>query len=112
MFHVHFSRDWCVCLLTILAFQIGTLGLLTGIVVVSPRLQNPKWRNLRVFAFVGTGLSAFAPIIHAATIFPYDQLDKQAGLRYYYLEGISILTGVVFYVVSSSTTSSTLGGCY
>ncbi|OPB45348.1 mPR-like GPCR protein [Trichoderma guizhouense] len=78
--------------------MIGTLGLLTGIVVVSPRLQSPKWRNLRVFAFVGTGLSAFAPIIHAATIFPYDQLDKQAGLRYYYLEGISILTGVVFYV--------------
>lgn len=77
---------------------------MTGVVVVSPRLQSPKWRNLRVFAFVGTGLSAFAPIIHAATIFPYDQLDKQAGLRYYYLEGVSILTGVVFYVVSPSTT--------
>ncbi|KAL7961349.1 mPR-like GPCR protein [Trichoderma compactum] len=60
-----------------------------------------NWRMLRVFAFVGTGLSAFATIIHAITIFPYDQLDKQAGLRYYYLEGISILTGVVFYITHS-----------
>jgi adiponectin receptor len=55
---------------------------------------------LRLSTFVATGLSAFAPILHAATIFPYAQLDKQAGLRYYYLEGVAILTGVVFYVVS------------
>ncbi|UKZ56783.1 hypothetical protein TrVGV298_010624 [Trichoderma virens] len=78
--------------------MIGTLGLLTGIVVVSPGLQSAKWRMLRLSTFVATGFSAFAPIIHAATIFPYDQLDKQAGLRYYYLEGLSILTGVMFYV--------------
>lgn len=56
---------------------------------------------LRVCTFVATGLSAFAPIIHAATIFPYAQLDKQAGLRYYYLEGVAMLTGVFFYVVSA-----------
>lgn len=52
-----------------------------------------------MFAFVSTGFSAFAPIIHAVLIFPYDQLDKQAGLRYYYVEGALILIGVIFYVV-------------
>ncbi|KAF2179929.1 HlyIII-domain-containing protein [Zopfia rhizophila CBS 207.26] len=77
--------------------MIGTLGLLTGFVVVHPRLQSKKWRTLRLSAFVATGLSAFAPIIHAASMFLYEQLDKQAGLRYYYLEGLAILIGVVFY---------------
>ncbi|KAF9238451.1 hypothetical protein DTO006G1_9196 [Penicillium roqueforti] len=77
--------------------MIGTLGFLTGFVVVHPRLQSQKWRLLRLSTFVATGLSAFAPIIHAASIFPYDQLDQQAGLRYYYLEGLAIVIGVLFY---------------
>jgi adiponectin receptor len=46
------------------------------------------------------GFSAFAPIIHAASIFPYGQLDQQSGLRYYFLEGFLILVGVGFYAVS------------
>jgi predicted membrane channel-forming protein YqfA (hemolysin III family) len=58
-----------------------------------------RWKTLRLSTFVATGLSAFAPILHAASIFPYDQLDKQAGLRYYYLEGFLILIGVGFYAV-------------
>ncbi|UKZ94930.1 uncharacterized protein TrAFT101_009783 [Trichoderma asperellum] len=78
--------------------MIGSLGLLTGIVVVSPRFQSLKWRMLRVCTFVTTGFTAFVPILHAATIFLCAQLDKQAGLRYYYLEGVAILTGVFFYV--------------
>ncbi|KAJ5254262.1 hypothetical protein N7524_011442 [Penicillium chrysogenum] len=77
--------------------MIGTLGFLTGFVVVHPRLQSQKWRLLRLSTFVATGLSAFAPIIHAASIFPYQQLDQQAGLRYYYLEGLIIVMGVLFY---------------
>ncbi|KAJ6178219.1 hypothetical protein N7519_008680 [Penicillium mononematosum] len=77
--------------------MIGTLGFLTGFVVVHPRLQSQRWRLLRLSTFVATGLSAFAPIIHAASIFPYQQLDQQAGLRYYYLEGLVIVIGVLFY---------------
>jgi predicted membrane channel-forming protein YqfA (hemolysin III family) len=61
-----------------------------------------RWKTLRLSTFVATGLSAFAPIIHATSIFPYAQLDKQAGLRYYYLEGLLILIGVGFYAVSPS----------
>ena len=76
--------------------QITILGLLTGYVVLHPRLQGPKWRILRLFTFVATGLLAFAPIIHACSTFPYDQLDQQAGLRYYDFEGLLILAGVLF----------------
>ncbi|CAI7606741.1 unnamed protein product [Penicillium palitans] len=79
--------------------MIGSLGFLTGFVVVHPKLQSQKWRLLRLSTFVATGLSAFAPIIHAASIFPYKQLDQQAGLRYYYLEGLVIVIGVLFYAV-------------
>lgn len=82
--------------------QIGTLALFTALVVVNSRLQGRKWRLLRVLGFVATGFSAFAPIVHAALIFPYDQLDKQAGLRYYYIEGVLILIGVIFYIVCVS----------
>ncbi|KAJ5806781.1 hypothetical protein N7474_010373 [Penicillium riverlandense] len=80
--------------------MIGILGLLTGLVVVHPRLQSKEWRILRLSTFVATGLSAFAPITHASSLFPYEQLDQQAGLRYYYLEGLVLIIGVLFYATN------------
>ncbi|KAF9891381.1 hypothetical protein FE257_004237 [Aspergillus nanangensis] len=77
--------------------MISILGVLTGFVVVHPSLQRKKWRILRLSTFVATGFSAFAPIIHGSLIFPYEQLDRQAGLRYYYAEGVVLLLGVFFY---------------
>jgi adiponectin receptor len=74
---------------------------MTGAAVVGPWLQSNKWTWLRLVLFVSTGFSALAPIIHGATIFPYGQLDKQTGLRYYYLEGVLMLAGVALFVVSS-----------
>ncbi|KAK3373164.1 hemolysin-III related-domain-containing protein [Lasiosphaeria ovina] len=78
--------------------MIGTLTSLSAFVVLNPRFQSREWRQLRVGSFVATGLSAFAPIIHAAVIFPYAQLDQQAGLRYYYLEGVLLLVGTFHYM--------------
>ncbi|KAI9163085.1 mPR-like GPCR protein [Paramyrothecium foliicola] len=77
--------------------MIGSLGFLTCFIVLDPRLQETKWRLLRMFSFIATGLSAFAPIVHAITLFPYEQLEKQSGLRYYYAEGVLILLGCVFF---------------
>ncbi|KAG5290906.1 hemolysin-III family protein [Histoplasma capsulatum G186AR] len=77
--------------------MIGVLGLLTATVVVSPRFQSSKWRKLRLSTFVATGFSALAPMIHASIIFPYAQWNQQAGLGYYLLEGLSIITGTIFY---------------
>ncbi|KAG7111251.1 Adiponectin receptor protein like [Verticillium longisporum] len=79
--------------------MIGILSLLTCIVVLHPRLQSKEHRILRLGTFVATGLSGFAPIIHAATMFPYAQLDKQAGIRYYYLEGVFLLVGAYAYAI-------------
>lgn len=67
--------------------------------MVNPYLQSPRYRILRTMSFVVTGFSALAPITHAAVIFPYNQLDKQAGLRHYYIEEGILLIGVVFYIV-------------
>ncbi|KAI5460874.1 mPR-like GPCR protein [Mariannaea sp. PMI_226] len=77
--------------------MISVLGVLTGIIVAGPSSQTRQWRIVRLTAFVITGFSAFAPIAHAMLIFPYGQLAKQAGLHYYYMEGISIMMGVFFY---------------
>ena len=82
--------------------QIITLGTITATMVINPSLHGPKWKTLRLSAFVATGFSAFAPIIHGALLFPYGQFDKQTGLRYYYLEGVLIMMGVWFYAVRQS----------
>ena len=48
---------------------------------------------------MATGLPTFAPIIQATVIFPYAQPDQQAGLRYYYIEGVLVLVGTFLYTV-------------
>lgn len=64
------------------------------------RFGDKDWISSRLLPFVGMGLSAFIPIIHAAFIFPYDQLQRQSGLNYYYLEGVLMVIGVLFLAVS------------
>jgi predicted membrane channel-forming protein YqfA (hemolysin III family) len=85
---------------TDILFQIITLGTLTATTVINPSLHGPRWKTLRLSAFVATGFSAFAPIAHGALLFPYGQFDQQTGLRWYYLEGVLIMMGVWFYAVS------------
>ncbi|KAF2108067.1 mPR-like GPCR protein [Lophiotrema nucula] len=77
---------------------VSVLCCATGVVLLNQRFQNSRWRSTRIGIFIAIGLSAFAPILHAVHIFPYAQLDKQAGLSYY-TEGSVILVGVVFYAV-------------
>lgn len=68
---------------------------------------------VRLSTFVGTGLSAFAPIMHAVAIFPYAQLDKQSGLRYYLIEGVFMAIGATLYGVSPSLRASGIRtSCY
>lgn len=63
------------------------------------RYGDKDWIKSRLLPFLGMGLSAFVPIIHAAFIFPYEQLVRQSGLNYYYLEGALMITGVLFLAV-------------
>ena len=93
------------CCMTDLPLQIITLGALTATTVINPSLHGPRWKTLRLSTFIATGFSAFAPILHGVSIFGHEQLDKQTGLRYYYLEGILILIGVGFYAVRLACSS-------
>ncbi|KAI0973694.1 adiponectin receptor protein [Xylaria arbuscula] len=71
--------------------------LMSTIIVVNPRFQSSRWRALRISTFVATGLSGLLPIIHAASVFPFAQLNQQAGLGYYLVEGLALILGTVFY---------------
>ncbi|KAK1624113.1 hypothetical protein BDP81DRAFT_484353 [Colletotrichum phormii] len=45
------------------------LGSITIFIMVNPKFQSPKHRLFRTLAFVITGMSGFAPLIHGCTIF-------------------------------------------
>ena len=75
------------------------MGALNVYFSIHDRFGDKSWLTSRLLPFLGMGLSAFIPIGHAAYIFPYDQLRKQSGLNYYYLEGILMVIGVIFLAV-------------
>lgn len=78
------------------------MGLLNIYSSFNDRHGDKDWLKSRLLPFLGLGFSAFIPIIHAVLIFPYDQFQKQAGLNYYYLEGLLMLIGVLFMAVSAA----------
>lgn len=81
--------------------MIAILTVLSTSLTLHPRLQGPRWRSLRLSAFVGTGLSGFAPIAHGIARFGYAEFDRQSGMRYYLVEGVIFSAAAVCYGVSS-----------
>ena len=87
-----------VLFLTILTLhQILSLGLFTGILITHPRLQGLKWRTFRTGAFVGTGLSGFAPLAHGLAIHGWHHMWVASGMPYYLFEGGILGVGALFY---------------
>lgn len=80
-------------------WQIGTLGSLTVFIMLIPNFHGRKFRLFRTLAFVGTGLSGFAPLIHGVKMFGLSQMMKQSGMPYYLVEGGFLLLGAFIYVV-------------
>lgn len=68
--------------------------------MLNPRFHGPKYRTFRTLAFVGTGLSGFAPLLHGISIFGFSQMMKQSGMPYYLIEGGFLLLGALVYAVS------------
>lgn len=68
--------------------------------MINPYFQGKKFRVFRTLAFVGTGLSGFAPLIHGIKMFGFSQMMKQSGMPYYLAEGGFLLLGALIYVVS------------
>ncbi|UKZ85975.1 uncharacterized protein TrAFT101_001814 [Trichoderma asperellum] len=78
--------------------MIGVLGSLTIFIMVNPYFQGKKFRVFRALAFVGTGLSGFAPLIHGIKMFGWSQMMKQSGMPYYLAEAGCLLLGALIYV--------------
>jgi adiponectin receptor len=93
----YFPQSVIPSICQLMPLWIISVGLLTAFVLLSKRFEGPKYRGLRLGAFVATGLSAFAPIIHGIIQFGFMQLLRQSGLKYYFIEGGIILLGVFFY---------------
>ena len=53
-------------------------GALTVITNIHAKLQSSKSRSLRTSAFVATGMSVVAPLIHGLSIFGLDLMNKKA----------------------------------
>ncbi|KAI9166990.1 Adiponectin receptor protein [Paramyrothecium foliicola] len=62
---------------------------------MNERNGSADWVMTRLVPSVAMAFGAAVPTLHAATIFSYEQLLKQSGLNYYYLEGVLMLIGVV-----------------
>ncbi|KAJ5669169.1 mPR-like GPCR protein [Penicillium macrosclerotiorum] len=77
--------------------MIGTLGLLTILIMINPKFQGQKFRAFRTLTFVTTGLSGFAPLIHGIKMFGVSQMMKQSGMPYYLVEGVFLLMGALIY---------------
>ncbi|KFA76603.1 hypothetical protein S40288_08119 [Stachybotrys chartarum IBT 40288] len=82
----------------LLKMYLGTiisLGLINSYFSLNDRYGSKNWISSRLLPFLGLGMSALIPLIHAGLLFPYEQLQKQAGLNYLYLEGVLMLIGVL-----------------
>ena len=77
--------------------MIITLSITTSTLVLHPQLQGLKYRNLRTHAFIATGLSGFAPIIHGIYLYGWDEMWIRSGMPYYFAEGLVYGTGAFFF---------------
>ena len=74
------------------------LGTLTTTMLLSPKFAGPQWRTFRLLSFIGTGLSALAPITPGVVLFGFAGLSKR-GVPYYLVEGAFMIVGSFFYEV-------------
>lgn len=52
------------------------------------------------------GLSGLLPVVHAILIFPLEGLMQRAAVSYYLVEGLVLLLGTGFYIVSLTADAS------
>ncbi|KAM3426993.1 hypothetical protein NHJ13734_009165 [Beauveria thailandica] len=80
--------------------KIGVIGALTIIINVHPKLQSHKYRSMRTLAFVATGISVVAPLIHGLNLFGLDLMNKKAFTYTLVAKVGCLLSGTALYVVS------------
>lgn len=77
-------------------------GALTVIVNIHPKLQGHKYRSMRTSAFVATGMSVVAPLIHGLSIFGLNLMNRKAFTYTLVAKIGCLLSGTVLYAVSLS----------
>lgn len=73
--------------------------MLTIFMTMHPRFQGPKYRTFRALAFVATGLSGVAPLVHGLIKFGTSQMMTKA-FPYTMAKAGCLLSGTAFYAVS------------
>jgi predicted membrane channel-forming protein YqfA (hemolysin III family) len=74
-------------------------GALTIVTNVHPKLQSHKYRSMRTLAFVATGMSVVAPLIHGLDIFGLDIMNKKAFTYTMVAKTGCLLSGTALYAV-------------
>jgi len=77
--------------------MIITLSAITSVLVLHPQLQGLPFRPHRTGAFVTTGLSGFAPIIHGIVLYGWDEMWVRSGMPYFFLEGTIYCLGALIF---------------
>lgn len=80
-------------------FMIGILGFITAVVAMNDRFRTPRWRKYRAAIFVGLGLSAVFPVVHAMLIYHHTVLQKHMGLYWLLLSGGLYIFGAYLYAI-------------
>ncbi|KAL6874751.1 hemolysin-III protein [Trichoderma novae-zelandiae] len=65
---------------------ILTTGTVTGVLISNPLLRTPRWRKVKVGAFVVFGASSFIPLLHGVQRYGLDYMLQYSGMKWYLLE--------------------------
>ncbi|KAG9249971.1 hemolysin-III protein [Emericellopsis atlantica] len=72
-------------------------GTITGALISNPLLKTPRWRRLKVTAFIVFGSSSFIPLLHGVHRYGLAYMLQYAGMKRYLVELAYYGTGVGFY---------------
>ncbi|UKZ79326.1 hypothetical protein TrVFT333_007076 [Trichoderma virens FT-333] len=78
---------------------ILTTGTVTGVLISNPLLKTPRWRKVKVGAFVVFGASSFIPLLHGVQRYGLEYMLQYSGMKWYLLELTFYGTGVGLYAV-------------
>ncbi|KAF7114207.1 hypothetical protein CNMCM5793_007785 [Aspergillus hiratsukae] len=74
-----------------------TTGTVTGVLISNPLLKTPRWRKVKVCAFVIFGASSFIPLLHGVQRYGLEYMLQYSGMKWYLLELTFYGTGVGLY---------------
>ncbi|KIW43603.1 uncharacterized protein PV06_04690 [Exophiala oligosperma] len=76
---------------------ILSTGTVTGVLISNPSLRTPRWRKVKVSAFITFGASSFIPLLHGVERYGLNYMLEHSGMKWYLLELVFYGTGVKLY---------------